>query len=119
MTTLDTKLQLKPGQRIAIVGEGPALDIAATSAGSGEADAVLAFALDGSQLRARFAVLAEVAGRGGLAWVAYPKARQLGTDLNRDVIAELAPSAGMEPVRQVSLDDIWSALRLKPISSRG
>jgi len=119
MTTLDTKLQLKPGESIAVVGEGPALDIAATVAAPGEADAVLAFAIDGSELRKRLTVLAEVAGRGGLAWVAYPKARQLGTDLNRDVIRELAPSAGMEPVRQVSLDDTWSALRLKVISSQG
>ena len=119
MTTLDTKLQLKPGESIAVVGEGPALDIAATVAAPGEADAVLAFAIDGSELRKRLTVLAEVAGRGGLAWVAYPKARQLGTDLNRDVIRELAPSAGMEPVRQVSLDDTWSALRLKALSSPG
>lgn len=115
MPTLDAKLQIKPGQSLAIVGEGPALDIAAATAAPGSADAVLAFAANGSELRATFAVLAEVAGRGGLAWVAYPKARQLGTDLNRDVIRELAPSAGMEPVRQVSLDDTWSALRLKPI----
>jgi hypothetical protein len=41
-------------------------------------------------LQARFPLLAEMAGRGGLAWVAYPKARQLGTDLNRDLIRELA-----------------------------
>jgi hypothetical protein len=116
MTTLDAKLQLKPGQSIALIGDGPALEIAAAAAAPGEANAVLAFAVNGSELRSRFAVLAEVAGRGGLAWVAYPKARQLGTDLNRDVIRELAPSAGMEPVRQVSLDDTWSALRLKPIS---
>jgi hypothetical protein len=119
MTTLDAKLQLKPGQSIAVVGEGPALEIAATAAAPPDADAVLAFAVNGSELRSRFAVLAEVADRGGLAWVAYPKARQLGTDLNRDVIRELAPSAGMEPVRQVSLDDTWTALRLKVISSRG
>ncbi|HYK31235.1 MAG TPA: hypothetical protein VEV63_04705 [Streptosporangiaceae bacterium] len=117
MTTLDAKLQIKPGQSIAVVGEGPALDIAATPALPEDADAVLAFVVSGSDLRSRFAVLAEVAGRGGLAWVAYPKARQLGTDLNRDVIRELAPSAGIEPVRQVSLDDTWSALRLKVVSS--
>jgi hypothetical protein len=119
MTTLDAKLQLKPGQSIAVVGEGPALDIAAAPAGPDDADAVLAFAVNRSELHSRFAVLAGTAGRGGLAWVAYPKARQLGTDLNRDVIRELAPSAGMEPVRQVSLDDTWSALRLKAISSPG
>jgi len=117
MTTLDAKLQLKAGQSIAIVGEGPTLEIAATAALPADADAVLAFAMNVSELESRFALLAGVAGRGGLAWVAYPKARQLGTDLNRDVIRELAPSAGMEPVRQVSLDDTWSALRLKMISS--
>jgi hypothetical protein len=113
MTTLDSKLQIKPGQSIAVVGEGPALDLAAVQAAPDDADAVLAFAVNSGELRSRFAALAEVAGRGGLAWVAYPKARQLGTDLNRDVIRELAPSAGMEPVRQVSLDETWSALRLK------
>jgi hypothetical protein len=117
MTTIDAKLQLKPGQSIAIVGEGPALEIAAAAAPPADADAVLAFAVNGSELESRFAVLAEVAGRSGLAWVAYPKARQLGTDLNRDVIRELAPSAGMEPVRQIALDDTWSALRLKLITS--
>ncbi|HWF80858.1 MAG TPA: hypothetical protein VN695_09750 [Streptosporangiaceae bacterium] len=116
MTTLDAKLQLKPGQSIAVVGEGPALGLAAASVEPDEADAVLAFVVNRGELRSRFAVLAEMAGRGGLAWVAYPKARQLGTDLNRDVIGELAPSAGMEPVRQVSLDDTWSAMRLKVIS---
>lgn len=120
MTTLDTKLQLKPGQSIAVVGDGPALDITvATTTAPGHADAVLAFAVNDGELRARFGVLAEVAARCGLAWVAYPKARKLGTDLNRDVIRELAPSAGVEPVRQVSLDDTWSALRLKVISSQG
>ena len=119
MTTLDATLQLKQGQSIAVVGDGPALDIGAAAAAPDDADAVLAFAVNGSELRSRFDVLAEVATRGGLAWVAYPKARQLGTDLNRDVIRELAPSAGMEPVRQISLDDTWSALRLKVISSQG
>jgi len=52
-------------------------------------------------------------GRGGTAWLAYPKARQLGTDLDRDIIRELVPEAGLDPVRQVSLDDTWSALRLR------
>jgi len=42
-------------------------------------------------------------------------ARQLGTDLNRDIIGELAPHVGLDPVRQVALDDIWSALRLRHV----
>lgn len=86
MTALDAKLQLKAGQTIAVIGSGPALDLAAPTASSDAADAVLSFAKDSTELRSRLDVLAAVAGRGGLAWVAYPKARQLGTDLNRDVI---------------------------------
>jgi hypothetical protein len=115
VTTLDAKLQIKPGQTVAVIGNGPAVNLEAASATPSAADAVLAFARDRAELQAHFSVLASVAGRDGLAWVAYPKARQLGTDLNRDVIREMAPSAGMDPVRQVSIDDTWSALRLKPI----
>jgi hypothetical protein len=49
-----------------------------------------------------------------LAWVAYPKARQLGTDLNRDVLVEHLSSRGIQPVRQIAIDDVWSALRFRP-----
>ena len=43
-----------------------------------------------------------------LASLAYPKARQLGTDLDRDFLR------GHLPVRQVALDDVWSAMRFRP-----
>ena len=117
MSALDSKLQIRPGQKIAIVGPAPALDLAAPGADAAAADAVLVFAKDRAELEPRLPLLAEVAGRGGLAWLAYPKARQLGTDLNRDIIRELVPGAGLDPVRQVSLDDTWSALRLKVLSA--
>jgi hypothetical protein len=55
------------------------------------------------------------ARRDTLTWVAYPKAGKLGTDLNRDVLAELVKTRGVQPVRQVALDDTWSALRLRPV----
>lgn len=50
-----------------------------------------------------------------LAWIAYPKARQLGTDLNRDVLAALVQARGAQPVRSVSINDVWSALRFRPL----
>ncbi|MDJ0459924.1 hypothetical protein PUN71_022205 [Arthrobacter sp. NQ7] len=49
-----------------------------------------------------------------IAWVAYPKAKKLGTDLNRDILASEMTARGAEPVRQVSLDETWSALRFRP-----
>ena len=49
-----------------------------------------------------------------LAWVAYPKAGKLGTDLNRDILAALLTAEGVQPVRQVAIDETWSALRFRP-----
>ena len=50
-----------------------------------------------------------------LAWIAYPKARQLGTDLNRDILAALVEARGAQPVRSVSINGVWSALRFRPL----
>ena len=43
-----------------------------------------------------------------------PERRRLGTDLNLDSLAALVSERGLRPVRQVSLDDTWSALRFRP-----
>jgi len=49
-----------------------------------------------------------------LSWIAYPKAGQLHTDLNRDkLVAALAPH-NIEGVRLVSIDEVWSAMRFRP-----
>jgi 8-oxo-dGTP pyrophosphatase MutT (NUDIX family) len=56
----------------------------------------------------------DAAKQGKLAWIVYPKAKQLATDLNRDILARAAELRGATPVRQVSIDETWSALRLKP-----
>jgi hypothetical protein len=52
-----------------------------------------------------------------VAWVGYPKGGKLGTDLNRDRLAEALAAHGIQPVRQVSIDDTWSALRFRPAST--
>ena len=45
---------------------------------------------------------------------ATPKAGKLGTDLNRDRLAQALASHAIQPVRQVSIDDTWSALGFRP-----
>lgn len=45
---------------------------------------------------------------------AYPKAGQLGTDLNRDILGGALAGEGVQPVRQVAIDEVWSALRFRP-----
>ena len=46
--------------------------------------------------------------------VAPAKSGQLGTDLNRDSLAALLSVGGIQPVRQIALDTVWSALRFRP-----
>ncbi len=55
----------------------------------------------------------DAARRDDAAWIAYPKAKKLGTDLNRDTLWKALPE-GIRPVRQISIDDTWSAMRLRP-----
>jgi hypothetical protein len=39
---------------------------------------------------------------------------QLVTDLNRDRLVAALADQGVQPVRQISIDDTWSALRFRP-----
>jgi hypothetical protein len=75
---------------------------------------VLAFASTQAVAEDRLASLAEVIGRKTVAWIAYPKgSRAAGHDLNRDTIATFARTVGLVAVSAVSLDDTWSALRIR------
>jgi hypothetical protein len=113
---LDGKLQLKQGQAIALVNSPYQVDLAAPQGSVEDADAVLVFVKDRAEFDERFAVLRDAARRGALTWLAYPKAKQLDTDLNRDIIHNLALERGLDAVRQVSIDNVWSALRFKLLS---
>ncbi len=116
---LAAKLQLRPGQSVAIVNQpgDAALDLGAAhpvAEDPDQADAVIVFSVNRDDLERLTDRYAAPARRDALTWVAYPKAGQLGTDINRDVLAELVKAQGLRPVRQIALDDVWSALRLRP-----
>ena len=51
----------------------------------------------------------------GTLWFAYPKksSRKYCSDIYRDHGWEVLIDRGMHPVRQVSVDDDWSALRFR------
>jgi hypothetical protein len=112
------KLQVKPGQSVAIVNapEDAALELVDHPIADrpDDADAVIVYVPNRAALEDRLDTFVPHASRDALTWIAYPKAGQLGTDLNRDVLAELVQAHDVRPVRQVALDDVWSALRLRP-----
>jgi hypothetical protein len=114
------KLQIKPGMSVALVDvpEDHGVELperCTTTPDPDTADAVLVFVRDRAGLDASAEPAIAAGRRDALAWVAYPKAGQLGTDLNRDSLAAAVKDRGVQPVRQVAIDDVWSALRLRPV----
>ncbi len=97
--SLPSKLQLKPGSTIAVLGIPETVDLglpehAHATAEPASADAVIAFAIDSAALETVAAPAITAAREDRLAWIAYPKAGKLGTDLNRDILARLARERG-------------------------
>src|SRR5690349_18211703 len=110
--SLAKKLQLNDGQKLRVLNAPKGLNLAVPAANDGEA--VLVFAKDVAELEAHGGPALEAAKADVLAWIAYPKAGQLETDLNRDILWKHLEGRGVQPVRQVALDDVWSALRFRP-----
>jgi len=53
-------------------------------------------------------------------WFAYPKGTSgVKTDINRDVLRETAEAFGITAVTAISINEIWSALRFRPIDIVG
>lgn len=115
---LTEKLQIKPGQSVAVLNPPAGVTLSAgTSDGQPPgADAVIGFAVRRDDLDKLGPVIG-AARADRLAWIGYPKGGKLGTDLNRDRLVQALAAHGIQPVRQVSIDDTWSALRFRPAAS--
>jgi hypothetical protein len=124
--TVAEKLLIKAGYRVMIVDppsgymSGLAklpekvtlLDQKATNA-----DLVQLFVTSRKELETKLLGLKPVLKPNGLLWVTYPKGTsKAGADINRDSINAYAQSIGLQGVAMVSVDDTWSALRLKTTS---
>jgi len=108
------KLQVPTGQGIRLVN-APTDAVPGLGGERGsDAGAVMVFVRSSEELARHLTVIVEAGRADRLTWVAYPKAGQLGTDLNRDRLAALLHGHGVRPVRQVALDGTWSALRFRP-----
>ncbi len=83
---------------------------------SGQADLIQLFVGSRKELEANLLPLKGCLKPKGLLWVSYPKeTSKVKTDINRDTIGLYAQSIGLQPVAMISIDETWSALRLKHV----
>jgi hypothetical protein len=126
MNALFEKLNLKAIRRIVILDQPSELDLHLDGLQdvqvSREPVDLIEFVLAFAPMKADVARLSQsIAGRlapDAVVWFAYPKgsSRRYRSDYNRDSGWDSLGAAGLEPVRQVSIDEDWSALRFRPAS---
>jgi|SRR5215210_4283537 len=122
-------LQVKPGQTVLTVnvpseyaqalGQLPDGVRLVTSGDPAAMDRVHVFVRDTGDLAWLGPQAVAGALAGAVTWIAYPKRTSgVDTDLTRDRGWE-AVTDDIDAVSQVAVDDMWSALRLKPVAKVG
>lgn len=120
------KLLIKPGVRVLVLHppdgyldrlaplpEGASL----STQPDGVFDLVQVFVAQKAQLDAAWPTVQAAVKPGGVLWLAYPKLSSgVKSDMTRDRGWETVRAAGWEAVTQVAIDDVWSALRFRPLS---
>ncbi len=112
---LEQKLQIKPGQSVAVVNVPPESVLSLLTTGElnpDQADVVIGLAVRPTDLAWLRSVYA-AARSGRLAWVSYPTPGQPGSDLRRGWLIRALRNYGVETVEDVSINHAWSALRLR------
>ncbi len=79
----------------------------------GQAGTALIFADSAASLRDLLATHKNYLSRPNVLWIAYPKANR--ADINRDTLWPILAEYGLRPVTQVSVDEVWSAMRFRPL----
>ncbi len=117
------KLFIKPGHKflldnppegyLAKMGELPT-GIILLRESSDIVDTVQVFVSNRAELEAQLPRLKELLAPIGMLWVTYHKGTsRVKTDINRDTINAYAYTIGLKGVAMISIDEDWSALRLK------
>jgi hypothetical protein len=86
---------------------------------TGDVDLVHLFVKDSEELKQWLGVTLRSVQHDGLIWVSYPKkSSKMKSDLNRDILVSLLHEVGHEGVSLISIDDTWSAMRVRPIKDK-
>jgi hypothetical protein len=125
MPSIFEKLNLKQQQEILVVNAPPSFEpeLRALQAVTVHRDPkkmkaitfALAFVTRQADVDALSEILASGAEGDALLWFAYPKgtSRQYTCEFNRDTGWNVMRNAGFDTVRQVAIDEDWSALRFR------
>lgn len=123
--SITQRLFIRPGDRFLLInppagylekmGEIPkGVTILRTS--SEQVDVIQVFVANRAELEKQLPELKELLAPKGMIWITYHKGTsRVKTDINRDTINAYAGSNGMTGVAMISIDEDWSALRLKLI----
>ncbi len=123
-TSLAQKLQIKSGKLIVInapKGYAEQLakelkDLAVTTRAAGQAEVVLLFVNSLAEAEKLTPKAGQRVKPEGMLWIAYAKGTsKVKTDVNRDKLWPAVQPIGWQPVRQIALDAVWSAMRFKPV----
>lgn len=119
---LAKKLMLKPGMRGVLLDAPKGFALApppgvtlSTRAAGKDLDFGLAFARDSARLAKVAPKLVKLLREDAIGWIAWPKKTgSIETDLSRDADWSALWDTGWEGVSLVSLDEDWSAWRIRP-----
>ncbi|MBW1640658.1 DUF3052 domain-containing protein [Microbacterium resistens] len=120
--TTAEKLLIKPGNTLFVMSAGeeeqslllPLPDAVVLTDGFGvPADVAVLFAPDRATLDSRLDVALPRLREARAVWIAYPKGNR--TDINRDSIWRRMEELGWTLTANVALDEVWSAVRGKPV----
>jgi hypothetical protein len=119
--TLPQKLGVEPGDRIAFDNRPPEFAAATTQLPRGvklkyhvrgPLDMVIAFCSARKPLEQRMPTLTGALDDTGLLWIAWPcPESDVPTDLDEDVVRELAHAGGVVEIERLEIDGTWSALK--------
>jgi hypothetical protein len=118
--TVAQKAHVKPGATIAVINRVPGiveslgLPKGVAFVKPGEAQLVFLFARTRDELEALMPAAVAKLGPSSAIWVFFRKgAKGAGLDMNRDTVWAVAERLDLRPLGLVSVDDTWSAFRLR------
>ena len=115
-TPLPKKLGIKPGHRVLLLNAPEDFVLAGVPVSRslrGKADVIVSFHTDRADFEQRLPKLHAAMEQDGGLWIAWPKkASKVATDMNENVVRDLALQTTLVDNKVAALSEVWSGLRL-------